>query len=112
MLDQINQVANSLSQAELLLIAGALASGLQWGLNELKVSRAGAKLTEKANVALSFVLPFTIAGLEVFLNDGSLLVKGGLAYVATQLIYYTVKAFAALVVRRQSKTVATPSQQF
>lgn len=111
MLDQINQVVSGLSQAELLLIAGTLASGLQWILNEIKVSRKGDNFTKKTNVALSFILPFTIAGLEVVLNDGSLLVKGGLAYLATQLVYYTVKAFAAIVAKRQDRVAPTVSNQ-
>lgn len=95
-------VVNSLSSADLLIIAGLLATGLQ-GL-----AKKYRQLGDLENWLLSFALPFLTALLP-YLHVPKIEwgVYGGLVYFVSQVVYFTVTQLKASAVK-QATTQTIP----
>lgn len=105
-LDQLNTVAGSFSQADLLLLASALSSFLLGVLNYLYATKYGKEIHEAVKVILSLVVPFGgVAFTDVVAHVNSPLLKGAFIYTLSQVLYYAVKGFVSVATKQQQTAV-------
>lgn len=93
-LHAVKQFVLSLSNADLILIAGVLATGLQFLVNKFR------ELGRLENWLLSLPLPFVTAFLVFLPKGGPWEVKGSFAYIVAQVTYLTISE----IVRRAQKS--------
>ena len=80
----VNIVSN-VSQADLLVLAAALAVGVQYLINHYK------PLGKVTNYLVSFTTPSLLAGLAAALGGVEKLAYGPLIYVGAQVLYFLVE---------------------
>lgn len=90
----LNQIAASLSTADLLVIAGILATGIQYLANKYVNFR---KFT---NQLLGLLIPFLIVAPTWIASQKEIAVYGSLIYVISQTIYYVVEKLKASAVAK------------
>lgn len=95
--DTLNQLAGRFSSADLLVAAGALATGLQYLINRF------ANVRKFTNQILGLVIPFLVVAPTVI--DGFKASNAVAVYAVAQLLYYLVEKLKDSV-----KPVAEPVQ--
>ena len=93
-INTLNKIAGSLSTADLLIIAGFLATGVQYLANKYVNFR---KFT---NQLLGLLIPFLIVAPTWIASQKEIAVYGSLIYVVSQTIYYVVEKLKANAVAK------------
>lgn len=82
---QLNSYASSFSTADLLVAAGAIATGLQYLINKF------ANVRKFTNQMLGLVLPFLVIAPSVIATSSKNAAYGAIVYCVAQVLYYTIE---------------------